>query len=94
MFSHDSKSACKAQFRYFRARVELSESPFIRNIEAAAHRLGAHSRADASRAIRDYIWRKQCALVRQQSAREPWRPIVNYGRELPLAMRAAIGGDV
>lgn len=77
---------CKAQFRYFRNRVELSDSPAIRDIESAGHRLGKHSRADASRALRDYIWRKQCAIVRHIAARDPWRPIVNHGRELPLAM--------
>ena len=88
MFAYDARAACKAQFRQFRNRVELSDSPFIRDIEAAGHRLGAHCRADASGAMRAYIWRKQCALVRHIKARDPWRQIVNYGRELPLAMRA------
>lgn len=88
MFRYDSKSACKAQFRQFRNRLELSDSPFIRDIEAAAHRAGIHCRADAGSSLRDYIWRKQCALVRHERHRAPWRPIVNYGRELPLAMGA------
>lgn len=86
MFQYDAKAAQKAYSRQFRNRLELSDSPFIRDIEAAGGRLGLHCRADASGAIRDYIWRKQCALVRHCQAREPWRPIVNHGRELPLAM--------
>ena len=85
-FQYDSKAACRAQFRFFRNRLELSDSPYIRDIESAAHRLGRHCRADASDAMRDYIWRKQCALVRHELSRAPWRPIVNHGRELPLSM--------
>lgn len=86
-FTYDSAAACKAQFRQFRNRLELSDSPYLHDIESAGHRLGAHSRADASPAIRDYIWRKQCALVRHWRDREAWRPIVNHGRELPLSMK-------
>lgn len=86
MFAYDSRGASKAQSRQFRNRLELSDSPFIRDIEAAGARIGARNRASASPAIRDYIWRKQCALVRHWLARDSWRPIVNYGRELPLAM--------
>lgn len=86
MFNYDARAACKAQFRQFRNRIELSDSPYIRDIEAAGHRLGIHDRAGASESLRDYIWRKQCALVRHWRGREDWRPIVNYGRELPLAM--------
>lgn len=90
MFAYDARAACKAQFRQFRNRIELSDSPFILDIEAAGHRLGAHCRAGASDAMRAYIWRKQCALVRHIKARDPWRQIVNYGRELPLAMQAGV----
>ncbi len=78
----------KLESRFWRKRLELSDSPFIRDIETAGHRLGAHCRADASDAMRAYIWRKQCAIVRHIAARDPWRQIVNYGRELPLAMQA------
>jgi len=89
MFQYDSASACKAQFRQFRNRLDLADSPFVQDIETAGHRAGIHCRADASRALRDYIWRKQCAIVQHIAAREPWRAIVNHGRELPLAMRRA-----
>lgn len=78
----------KLESRFWRKRLELSNSPFIRDIEAAGHRLGVHCRADASDAMRAYIWRKQCALVQLERQRAPWREIVNHGRELPLAMRA------
>lgn len=86
MFTYDSRAACKAQFRQFRNRLELSDCQLMRNLEAAGQEMGLHSRASASPAIRDYIWRKQSAIVRHIHARETWRPIVNYGRELPLSM--------
>lgn len=87
MEHYDSQALCRAQFRGFRNRLELSDSPFIRDIEAAGHRLSLHSRADASRAVRDYIWRKQCALVQHYAKRAPYLEIINHGRALPLAMR-------
>lgn len=89
MASHveNIRARAKQELRFWRKRLELSNSPFIRDIEAAGHKLGAHCRADASDAMRDYIWRKQCALVRLERQRAPWRDIVNHGRELPLAMQ-------
>ena len=89
MASHveNIRARAKQELRFWRKRLELSNSPFIRDIEAAGHKLGAHCRADASDAMREYIWRKQCALVRHWRARDSWRQIVNYGRELPLAMK-------
>lgn len=86
MFSYDSAAAGKAQSRRYRARIELSDSPLLLDLESAGRRAGMKCRADASGAVRDYIFRKQAALVRHIAAREPWRPIVNYGRELPLGM--------
>lgn len=86
-FTYDSAAARKAQFRRFRSRLDLADSPHLQEIEAAGARLAINCRADASGAIRDYIWRKKSALVRHWSARDPWRPIVNYGRELPLSMK-------
>lgn len=82
-------SAAKVESRYWRKRLELSNSPFIRDIEQAGRRMGLNCRADASGAVRDYIWRKQCAIVRHEQSRAPWRHIVNHGRELPLSMRGA-----
>ena len=77
----------KLESRFWRKRLELSNSPFIRDIDAAGHRLGVHCRADASDAMRAYIWRKKCAIVRHCRARAPWLEIVNNGRELPLSMK-------
>lgn len=81
MQQYDKAALCRMQFRQFRNRVELSDSPYIRDIEAAGRRLGIHCRADASAALRDYIWRKQCAIARAVADRSPWLAVVNYGRE-------------
>lgn len=79
--SYTRDELCRAQFRHFRNRIDLADSPYISAIEAAGHRLGIHCRADASRALRDYIWRKQCALARHYQDRAPMLSIVNHGRE-------------
>jgi len=78
---HNNRAACRAQFRQFRNRIDLSDSPYIRDIEAAARRIDVHCRADAGDALREYIWRKQCALARHYRTRAPMFTIVNHGRE-------------
>lgn len=75
------RSAARLELRYWRKRLDLANSPHIREIEAAGHRLGIHCRADAGDALREYIWRKQCALARHYRTRAPMFTIVNHGRE-------------
>ena len=81
MQHYDRDAICRMQFRQFRKRMDLADSPYIAAIDRAAARLGVHCRADTGAALRAYIWRKQCALARHYQKRSPMLAIVNHGRE-------------